>query len=399
MDLDAGDEVHHELLSLYCETVEAVDDGAIAWSPRPKECTLPASPLRFDIVRTGAGSPASVDATSETLDAQSMKKIKRNARDRVRMLMKRDSIDRMRQLVRELEAKKQALMDQQRSSLATNTARQEYLDIVQQIELLHVENNALYDQIRERDLFRNMIQILKLEFRTAEDIITPTPFPLLEFDEAKECVAKAQQQVISAYHENLRRRSVSTARIFGWSDFRCKSGTSISFAVRRTFVHSSLEDLAERTWQVLSSDVTMHTIVPTPLECEFTVRQVISDDAVVIDRRTRDPRVPDRRVVRTAYLSVRGRDETGGRFVAMKTLDDPRMQLVLSDSELWCDIFYWFYFTKATGKYGEECTTVEFGGSSCYMSEDIARYWVAELVFVAIRWETAVVAPVFITAT
>ncbi|GLD97296.1 hypothetical protein PINS_up005980 [Pythium insidiosum] len=400
MDPEADDYEDDASLLSYLST-----DWSLPVSPERVRPTIP-SPSSTTV--QSKGSPASVDArnvlsamalppTEQVLDPMAIKRMKRNARDRQRSLMKRDSVNRMRRLVQELEDRKQALLDEHNK--ADTAARHEYLELVQQIERLRVENNALYEEIRERDLFRNMIHTFMLEFRSPEEASVPAQFPLLDADDADECVAKTQQQVINAFYENLQRRSFSTARIFGWSDFRCKTGTAVSFAVRKTFVHSSIDELAERTWHVLRSETKMHAIVPTPLECEFHVRQELSDDAVLIDRRTRDPRVPDRRVVRTAYLSVRGQDVAGGRFVAMKTLDDPRMRLALSDSELWCDIFYWFYFTRSRGRYGEECTTVEFGGSSSYMSEEIARYWVAELVFVAIRWETAVVAPVFITNT
>ncbi|GLD97297.1 hypothetical protein PINS_up005981 [Pythium insidiosum] len=309
--------------------------------------------------------------------------------------MKRNSIDHMRQLVRDLEARMQALVHQQNT--AGGTVRQEYLELVRQIELLHVENKALYQQIRERELFRNMVHTLMTVSSDVDDTATPPPAdaPLLELDDAQAMVAKMQRQVISAYFDTLRRSSLTTARVFGWSDFRCKTGTSISFSVRKTFARFPLELLVERTWQVLSSDTKMQLIVPSPLDCQFCTHQTVNDHAVLMDRRTRDPRLPGAPVVRTIYLTFLGTDDAGGRFVAMKTVDTPRVRLCLSDDEVWCDIFYWLYFTPSD----DGGTIVDFGGSLSYMSEDVARYWIAELVFVAVRWETAVAAPVFITAS
>ncbi|KAJ0398650.1 hypothetical protein P43SY_009945 [Pythium insidiosum] len=385
-----------------------VGDLADMWGIFSQQCLAPASPPPESSSsltsprKSTTGSPASVDTrdiapqSEEVLDATAVKKLRRNARDRQRSLMKRNSIERMRQLVRELEAKKQALINHQHS--VDSTVRPEYLELVTQIELLHVENKALYQQIRERELFRNMLHTLMTVPSDSEDVDVAAPsvlFPLLDIDDAHALIAKVQQQVISAYFDNLRRSSLTSARIFGWTDFRCQTGTSISFAVRKTFAHFPPALLLQRTWQLFSSDTKILAIVPTPLQVDFTARQTISDDAMLMDRRTRDPRTPGAPVVRTIYLTLRGTDHADGHFAAMKTVDTPRMRRCLSGDEVWCDIFYWLYFTPS----GDDGTTVDFGGSLSYMSEEVARYWLAELLFVAVRWETAVAAPVFITAS
>lgn len=139
----------------------------------------------------------------------------------------------------------------------------------------------------------------------------------------------------------------------------------------------------------------LRRVLPAGLEIELREVQRVNEDAVVIDRITRDRQFDDERLraLRTTYMLARARPsvcDDSTWVVGMKTIDVPAFKMGLAESEMWCDIFYWFHFEDGRGD--ERVTAVVFGGSLSYFSETLARSWLAELVFLAVRWESIVVA-------
>lgn len=314
--------------------------------------------------------------------------------------------------------------------------RGEFVRLAADVEALRKENAALVASIRQRDMFASALQNLMLEFDHPPELAElleeaaamahadvneeaaqgdgsnsskEVAFTPLTADEAADCARSTIAAMDRARSAHARDATFAKgAQFFGWSEFTFRKNATISFAVKKTLPNTSPANLLATTWRFVTDARSTKRLIRPQLSATYTPLQILSKDMIVIDRRTDDPcRVGvDGKplAMRTVYLLfwTRVPSEYGDAYVlAMKTIDLPLVKRLLRDDELWCDIFYWIRFAPdgsvdASG--GRPTATVaEFGGVNTYLREEIASSWLAELVFLAIRWETLAVAPCLLT--
>lgn len=309
--------------------------------------------------------------------------------------------------------------------------RQEFVRLAAEIEALRKANAALAASLRERDMFNSAMQNLMLEFDHPVDLseifdadadvdchkqahAAPTRdvgFTPLTMEEAQETVRTTLQQMASARTAHLSDPNFERgAKFFGWSEFTYRKHATISFALQKSLPNTVPRALLATTWSFVTDSKNTSKLIRPQLSATYTPLQMLGPDMIVIDRRTEDPcRVGvDGKplAMRTIYLlfwtKVPASDDDDGSqdayVLAMKTIDLPLVKRLLRDDELWCDIFYWIRFAPDgkvvdTSDGGTSATKAEFGGVNTYVREEIASSWLAELVFLAIRWETLAVAP------
>lgn len=283
--------------------------------------------------------------------------------------------------------------------------REDFVQLTEQIERLRLENAAIARELRERDLFNSAMQHLLLDFRDGSDgeehrrqreLVGFTP---LSHDEVRSAVDQALQQCRAArlaHDSKSRHQSVGTC--FGWTDFRVRTGATITFSVKKRFAGLHRPDvLRDSMWDIATDSSRITGLLPSGLKCDLRVLQRVSDNVLVIDRRTYNAGAVGGVALRTVLMIFRLRDADGSEVVVMKTMDAPLVKETLLPDELWCDIFYWMRF-EAGGGAASSVTRSEFGGVLTYVREDIASAWIAELLFLAIRWETLAVRSVLLTA-
>ncbi|KAL4102755.1 hypothetical protein PRIC1_006498 [Phytophthora ramorum] len=415
--------------------------------PAPDVDTENPSPNR--IVATTAGPPAQ------------LKKLKRNERDRQRSLAKRQSMQHMRQQVKELEARKQRLVERSDSSSndvlatpdspqshefrsptattlypspATPIKRENFLRLASEIEEFRRQNTVMTQQLRARDVTTGYMQNLLLEFSQDETDSDnnsgsdsgggkkstkgrqplgsgPRPFngdssvrftPLTR-EEGLSCVRQTLQLINNArflYASDSTYLNRST--FLGWEQYTLRQGSSITFSVKKALPNVTPAQLMATTWRILTDSRNVKKLIPATVNTHIRPLQKLSDDLIVIDRRSEDSArsgvMGKKLALRTVYVLFRVADADGSQTLAMKTINLPLVKKLLRDDELWCDIFYWIRFlpngsVRSSGGNGECTTVTEFGGSNTYTRDEIAKAWLGELVFLAIRWETLAVAP------
>lgn len=331
----------------------------------------------------------------------------------------------MRTLVEELEAAKRQLLaettaatpppppqsrvrfDKENTGAATNSpprhtkslpvslspskpARADFVALTEQLERLRLEHAALVQELRERDLFPSALQHLLVGIRSSHALT-------LTHDAVQSAVAAALEQCRAARvaYEAKRQLLVSDGRCFGWTDFRVRTGRTIAFAVQKQFKNTRAAALRDSVWDFATDSTRIARLLPPGLTCDLRLVQRVSSNVLVVDRCTYA--TPGTFALRTLLLVFRVRDDVdGSEVLVMKTLDAPLVQALLAPHELWCDVFYWMRFQDAEDE--EDGTLSEFGGELSYVREDIASAWVAELLFLAVRWETLAVRPVLLTA-
>uniref|UniRef100_K3WNS5 START domain-containing protein n=1 Tax=Globisporangium ultimum (strain ATCC 200006 / CBS 805.95 / DAOM BR144) TaxID=431595 RepID=K3WNS5_GLOUD len=385
------------------------------------------------------------------LSETQLKKLRRNERDRLRSLSKRESLKDMKMVVEELEAKKRELLvrrsgaepvsygtrnhvslnrrtnaqdevlkdDPTTASLVTPLSIQqdEFVSLTELIEQLRAENAALVRQLHERDLFNSAMQHLLLDFDKKDStphhsddsddgelhlqLHTLIGFTPLTQEEVRVFADQLLRQCRSARYEHLLRDKYSSGgKVFGWSDTRSQVGASITFLVTKRIANALPADMERVMWSCLTDSTRITRLLPPGLKCDIRVLQQVSENILIIDRRTYvgEPAA----TLRTVYMLLRVHDFEGGDIVIMKTIDSPLVKKLLLHDEVWCDIFYWMRFEliRSSNLNGKEFveTMTEFGGALSYVHEAHARAWLAELVFLAVRWETLAVSPVLLKA-
>ncbi|GMF31010.1 unnamed protein product [Phytophthora fragariaefolia] len=233
-------------------------------------------------------------------------------------------------------------------------------------------------------------------------------FTPLTREEGLACVRQTLQLInnarfLYASDEHYHNRS----KFLGWGQYTVREGSTITFFVKKALPNVTPTQLMDTTWHLLTDGRNTQKLIPSTVNTHIRPLQKLSDDLLVIDRRSEDSArtgvLGNKLALRTVYVLFRIADADGSQTLAMKTINLPLVKKLLRDDEQWCDIFYWIRFLPdgsvrssggdAHGRPRDFTTTTEFGGSNTYTRDEIAKAWLGELVFLAIRWESLAVAP------
>ncbi|GMF22895.1 unnamed protein product [Phytophthora lilii] len=363
----------------------------------------------------------------------------------------------MRQQVKELESRKQRLVERTGAgseefrsptppssssypSRATPVKRENFVRLANEIEAFRRQNAVMTKQLRERDVATGYMQNLLLEFshdetdsdnnsssgsdsgpakskksKAREPLGSgPRPFngnsrvrftPLTR-EEGLTCVRQTLQlinnaRLLYATEEHYYNRS----KFLGWGQYTLRQGSTITFSVKKSLSKVTPAQLMATTWHLLTDGKNTQKLIPSTVNTHIRPLQKLSDDLFVIDRRSEDSArsgvLGKKLALRTVYVLFRVADADGSQTLAMKTINLPLVKKLLRDDEQWCDIFYWIRFlpdgsVRSSGgdaRARDFSTVAEFGGSNTYTRDEIAKAWLGELVFLAIRWESLAVAP------
>ncbi|KAK1944018.1 hypothetical protein P3T76_003930 [Phytophthora citrophthora] len=195
---------------------------------------------------------------------------------------------------------------------------------------------------------------------------------------------------------------------FMWFGFSSTAATDSTKAGCRVRFGGTIDGHSEefaRRWQreiffmLMRWEAHNVAVLTSHVKTHITILQEITDDVLIIDRRTEDQSHNNESgeplVLRTVYMLFRV-DDDGVQTLAMKTLDVPTADRMLHGDEVWWDIFYWIRVspldcTAEVSAMQEVTTVTKFGGTNA--CEDLAASRLKELIFLAIRWETLAVAP------
>ncbi|KAF1780536.1 hypothetical protein GQ600_5830 [Phytophthora cactorum] len=365
--------------------------------------------------------------------AEQLKKLKRNERDRQRSFAKRESMKEMRQQVKELEQRKQRLVErtEQRVLLtdapsasislypspSTPIKRENFVRLANEIEEFRRQNAVMTQQLRERDVSTGYMHNLLLEFSPDEtDSDNNSSESDAGYDNKK---SKKNNEPLGSgprpfngdssvrftpltREEGLtcRRALHNRSKFLGWWQYTLRQGSTITFSVKKTLKNVTPAQLMATTWHLLTDGKRTQKLIPSTVNTHIRPLQKLSDDLFVIDRRSEDNArsgvMGNKLALRTVYVLFRVAEADGNQTLAMKTINLPLVKKLLRDDEQWCEIFYWIRMSpdsSVRSSTGDFATVMEFGGSNTYTRDEIAKAWLAELVFLAIRWESLAVAP------
>lgn len=263
---------------------------------------------------------------------------------------------------------------------------------------LRVENDALYQLSASR---------MKTEGRVHQLLRTEAQLPrvaaLFRFDPLP---AAAYSKVIVEARDDILRfmyapnKRSSGASVFGWTDQRKVHGEELKFALEKRFASISAFELLQRSWRIFSSPELFPKIYTPSLHVRFHELQRVNEDTVLFYR-TIDAEGSSVRVKVVFVLTRLKIDE--GYMLIFRSIDpalvhfaEDEIYAVVEETqalaasggrprqERWVDKYIWVIFREGDADGG---CVFHFGGSTN------TNLWVAEVLFIALRWEALAVGP------
>lgn len=219
--------------------------------------------------------------------------------------------------------------------------------------------------------------------------------------------------------------------VLGWTDRRAVSGVWADFLFSKTFAHEAPDELAARTWRMLTNMDQNHGFQSKGLTLK--VLEQLNDDTLVMARSSYSPR--DRTYYSSIYVLLRVETADGyvfgGRTVAPLPEYAARMPDALGDDRVYVHMVYGLMFTRtgvgqaqpirswelevvetsspsaspvsgsaalspppvAPTTFADRGVHVRYGGRIGNGGAGMAQAWAMDVLLAALRWENSCVKP------
>ncbi|GAB9476111.1 hypothetical protein Gpo141_00013183 [Globisporangium polare] len=311
---------------------------------------------------------------------------------------KKETIKQTKQLARELEQQYQ------------------FLQIASEQRYLTEENRALQAQCAAAGA-NNAVAASPSSSASAVATITAEPWRRLlgehmelvrEFYEpiSHESWAAILRQNLAEYELASLDRSYLTSglTVMGWHDQRKIDDSSVKFVLSKEFPHICARELMEKTWRQLCSPATHAQFFSPVFTVKVQVLQVLSDNARVIHRALYNPQTGSI----SHGLELLCRVRHGSDFIIFESaVENNAVHACLGASHRWSQMTVSQVFspspnvTNGGGGEGADsdastpgCIFRHGGWLQRFVASDV-KYWLMEMFFMALRYESGMVAPIF----
>lgn len=234
----------------------------------------------------------------------------------------------MKAEVRVLEAKYEQLYAAKmsnppplQSALVPNAAslQEKYNQSREELQALRTQIAKMKERIGDFDRFSSAMASYLAEFAlpSADAPLLreePEPFQKLSEETCYRIIQDCYQQI---FRPQYRGERISTgAQIFGWRDERFVDGTTLQFSLSKSFKYLSMEQMMQKTWDIVTTAEHMHTIQRSTIDVKTL--QVINDDIMITQRCVHHPQL--QKVTCSNLLMFRLRMENG-YVVAYKAIN------------------------------------------------------------------------------
>lgn len=200
---------------------------------------------------------------------------------------------------------------------STTTLRTKYEQARDEATALRTQIAAMKERLVEFDRFEAAVTTSVDTFAMPSQLHEP-PDPFEPLSE-EACFAIIQQCYQQIFFPQWRGTRVSTgAQLFGWRDERFVDGTTLQFALSKTFTNLAMEHMMVQTWNIVTQEAHKHTVQKTTIGVKTL--QVINDDVLITQRCVHHPQLST--VTCVNLLMFRLRTERG-YVVAYVTIDHP----------------------------------------------------------------------------
>lgn len=187
--------------------------------------------------------------------------------------------------------------------------------------------------------------------------------------------------------------------------------STVKFTLSKSFPNVCAEQLWSRSWERISTDsyasffspslhvrvsvgclVRSRSIPADLLIVQKHLLQQVCDDAIIIYRGICYPQTA--RISRAVEIISRVRRADDFVFF-IRSLDVAEVQQELSTPDVWTQSLTALRFAPSDPEHPESGCTVHYGGSYENIPMGGIRYWLMEILFLVLRFESSLISPVF----
>ncbi|KAE9331527.1 hypothetical protein PF008_g15380 [Phytophthora fragariae] len=199
----------------------------------------------------------------------------------------------------------------------------------------------------------------------------------------------------------------SKQQVLGWTHRYRLEGENLQYSIAKIFSGMDAQELSDRGWAIMTTESSYKALHSRGMTSNLHDIQTVNEDNRVFCRELQRP--DQRTVMRTLFLSSHFQTAEGSMTI-YRALDHekhgftgvnlPRTEdksaIDALDSKppephiVWLDMFAWTSFENRSDGSGVE---FQFGGEMKHFSADNAKFWMMEVLLMALRWESRAIAP------
>jgi hypothetical protein len=281
---------------------------------------------------------------------------------------------------------------------ASNEAIQAFMRLSALRDSLRDENDELKQSlIRYANFVRRVSQSIEDAYNEMETTDLSPHLDVLDFCITPEQCKIIAREVCEEIMQFVKSEDFQTTgmSLFGWRDKRRIIPGFVEFSVKKMYTGHSIENLAQLTWELLSSPGRLKGLYSPGMANAMGIQLVQRvDDETVVHYRRIDRRHDAGYVSKSIYMISRVKMELGHAIV-LRRCDSVRhryerellREMSKMDNETWHDITVWVLFEEI----GEN-VQFTFGGR---FDTDAAspQFWMLEALLLSLRWEADVIGP------
>ncbi|KAE9035386.1 hypothetical protein PR001_g7330 [Phytophthora rubi] len=339
------------------------------------------SPRTVELSRTATKAKPNANANANAKPAPDSDKAKQAEEDR-RV--------RHRAVQRRFIQRKKAEMQRTKALAQTLEQKYSYLEISAEERDLKAENRELQGRVDAA-----AASVPRVPHVDPVQLLMQNQLELVrEFYEplAPQVLASVQHNAQHEYELSKRDDTFlsSGASVMGWSDFRKVEESSVKFVLSKGFPNVRALHLMSFTWDTLSTPSTYGRFFNPAFPVKMQVLQVINRDTLVIHRVLFNPHTQSS----SNSLELLWRVRLGDEYVIFDSaLQHNAVQQCLGASYKWTQMTTSLGFAPLDASRDSGCL-LRHGGWIRTSTTNV-KYWFMEMFFMALRYESTMVAPVF----
>lgn len=374
-------------------------------------------------------SPALRRSTSGSASdsAEAARKLKHRELVKRSYYQKLDVLKQLRQQERSLSTQHSALLRyvQARPPVATPLGppasvlalHEKYVQLTSEKEQQQRENAALRRVFNQHVTFRKKIGAASKAEERERRRGGIKEEPVKEPDSEKQLIGEMKvvteemcYKVIKAAYTEVQDFQTSrdlytaNAQVLGWTHRYRLDGSNLQYSISKFFPARSAQELSDRGWVVMTTASSYQALHSRDTTSNLHSVQVVNEDNHVLCRELQRPgqgvimktlllasRFQTENGVMTIYRAL-DHDKLGFKgFANAKSSDASSSQAQHSHHRVvWLDMFAWTSFENRSDDSGVD---FHFGGVMKHFSTDNARFWMMEVLLMALRWESRTVGP------
>ncbi|KAL4129922.1 hypothetical protein PRIC2_005928 [Phytophthora ramorum] len=294
---------------------------------------------------------------------------------------------RHRAVQRRFIQRKRAEMERTKELAQTLERKYQYLEISAEEKDLKAENRELQEKVERSVARAPHVDHVGLLMQNQLELVREFYEPI-----TSDVWTGVQQHAQQEYEQSRRDDSFlsSGASIMGWSDFRKVEEASVKFVLSKGFPNARALHLMNFTWQKLSTPSTYASFFNPAIPVKMQILQVISHDALVLHRVLFNPQTQSS----SNSLELLWRVRLGEEYVIFDSaLQHNAVQQCLGASYKWTQMTTSLGFAPLDADRDSGCMLRHGGWIRTAVTN--VDYWFMEMFFMALRFESTMVAPVF----